>query len=306
MPNAWMIRSGRGAEFLHEFLSKNIAAIGWHDLESIATDDVASLKARLAECYPHYRKGQIAVTAGMLRRFRDEIAVGDRVVTYDPERRIYHLGTVTSDYRYDPEALPNLPQVRSVTWEQETARDDLKQSTRNKLGAISTLFSIDTEACADLENPKQQPEPAASSTTVTSDDESVEDDIIEDVGARALELIKDTVRSLDDRQMEDLLAGILRAMGYKSKVSPVGPDRGVDVTASPDGLGLEQPRIKAEVKHRPTTQMGAQDVRNFIATLRPGDSGLYLSTGGFSENHAMRPSGPTFRFGCLSSMTLSN
>ncbi|WP_410493863.1 hypothetical protein [Endozoicomonas sp. 8E] len=44
-------------------------------------------------------------------------------------------------------------------------------------------------------------------------------------------------------------------MGYKTRVSSKGPDRGVDVTAPPDDLGLTQPRIKAEVEHR-TGSMG--------------------------------------------------
>ncbi|MGY8691078.1 MAG: restriction endonuclease, partial [Verrucomicrobiales bacterium] len=66
-------------------------------------------------------------------------------------------------------------------------------------------------------------------------------------------------------------------------MSPVGPDRGVDVIASPDGLGLQDPRIKAEVKHRKNSRMGPQDVRNFIGALRPGDRGVYLSTGGFTR-----------------------
>ena len=46
---------------------------------------------------------------------------------------------------------------------------------------------------------------------------------------------------------------------------------GIDVIASPDGLGLEEPRIKVEVKHRAQTAMGAQDVRTFLSILRPGD-----------------------------------
>lgn len=82
--------------------------------------------------------------------------------------------------------------------------------------------------------------------------------------------------------MEELLASILRAMGYKAKVSPKGPDRGVDVIASPDGLGLTQPRIKAEVKHR-NGSMGAPVIRGFIGALREGDSGLFISTGGFTR-----------------------
>lgn len=50
--------------------------------------------------------------------------------------------------------------------------------------------------------------------------------------------------------MQDLVAGLLRAMGYKTRVSPSGPDRGKDIVASPDGFGFESPRIVVEVKHR--------------------------------------------------------
>ncbi len=39
-------------------------------------------------------------------------------------------------------------------------------------------------------------------------------------------------------------------MGYKTTVSEVGPDRGKDIAASPDGLMLTEPRIIVEVKAR--------------------------------------------------------
>ena len=83
--------------------------------------------------------------------------------------------------------------------------------------------------------------------------------------------------------MEELVASILRGMGYRTRISPQGPDRGVDVTASPDGLGLEEPRIKAEVKHRKNTSMGSQEIRSFLGGLREGDKALYVSTGGFTK-----------------------
>ena len=98
----------------------------------------------------------------------------------------------------------------------------------------------------------------------------------------ARELIKDKILILSDEEMEQLAAAILRAMGYRTRVTPRGPDRGVDVLASPDGLGLEEPRIKAEVKHRPAT-MGAQEIRSFLGGLREGDRALYISTGGFTK-----------------------
>lgn len=79
------------------------------------------------------------------------------------------------------------------------------------------------------------------------------------------------------------MAGMLRAMGYCARVTPKGPDGGRDVIASPDALGLESPRIVAEVKHRKGA-MRAPAVRSFIGGLRAGERGLYVSTGGFSKD----------------------
>ena len=82
--------------------------------------------------------------------------------------------------------------------------------------------------------------------------------------------------------MERLVAGMLKTMGYRARVMPKGPDSGRDVVASPDALGLESPRIVAEIKHR-RGAMGALAVRSFIGGLRAGDRGPYISTGGFTK-----------------------
>lgn len=106
--------------------------------------------------------------------------------------------------------------------------------------------------------------------------------IKEDTIAKAHEFIKDKVLQLNWQQMQELVAGVLRAMGYKTKVSAKGPDRGRDIVASPDGLGFEEPRIFVEVKHRGGA-MGAPEIRSFVGGLRGKDRGLYVSTGGFSK-----------------------
>ena len=84
-------------------------------------------------------------------------------------------------------------------------------------------------------------------------------------------------------QMQELVAGLLRAMGYKTKVSPPGSDLGRDIVASPDGFGLEQPRIVVEVKHRNQT-IGSQEIRSFLGGRHKDDKGLYVSTGGFTKD----------------------
>jgi restriction system protein len=83
--------------------------------------------------------------------------------------------------------------------------------------------------------------------------------------------------------MEELVAAVLRALGYKARVTPKGPDRGRDVIASPDGLGFQTPRVIAEVKHRPKDPIGATTIRSFLGGLREGDRGLFVSTGGFTR-----------------------
>lgn len=100
---------------------------------------------------------------------------------------------------------------------------------------------------------------------------------------KANEFIEDQIDGLDWQQMQELVAGLLRAMGYRTTVAEAGPDRGVDVFASPDGLGLEEPRIFVEVKHR-AKQIDAKEVRAFLGARKKGDRCLYVSTGGFSKD----------------------
>lgn len=103
-----------------------------------------------------------------------------------------------------------------------------------------------------------------------------------ETGTIGIERIKDRLLAVDPDDMEQLTAGLLRAMGYHARVTPKGPDGGRDVIASPDALGLEVPRIICEVKHRKGS-MGAPQLRAFIGGLRGGDRGLYVSTGGFTK-----------------------
>jgi restriction system protein len=221
------------------------------------------------------------MNTGQLFRFRHEMQKGDRVVTYDPGRRVYLLGTISGDYRWNPELDEDAKNARPVEWEGEISRDLLSVATKNSLGAISTLFLLPPEAAADLERAlgTQQPVPQSGS----EETDAGESDLFKDVQDRSIEFIKDHVSRLDWDAMQELVAGLLRAMGYKTQVSPSGPDRGKDIVASPDGFGFESPRIVVEVKHRGQA-MGSQQIRSFLGGRHPEDKGLYVSTGGFTKD----------------------
>jgi len=106
--------------------------------------------------------------------------------------------------------------------------------------------------------------------------------LLDNVKEQSKEYIKDRISRLDPYELQDLVAGVLRAMGYKARVSPPGADRGIDIIASPDGFGFEQPRIVVECKHRKTA-MGSQEIRSFLGGRHKDDKGLYVSTGGFTK-----------------------
>jgi restriction system protein len=116
-----------------------------------------------------------------------------------------------------------------------------------------------------------------------ADEEEEAPPFFDEVKAKADELIADLISHLDPYDFQDLVAAVLRAMGFRAVSSPPGADRGVDIVAHPDPFGFERPRIKVQVKHRQAT-VGGPDVRGFLGTLRSGDNGLYVSTGGFTRD----------------------
>lgn len=171
-----------------------------------------------------------------------------------------------------------------MKWEGSVSRDDLSTTTRNSLGSISTLFRPSDNASAEmlrlLDGEGQTTQPTQGTPALT--DETDSSQILQEYLDKSDEFIADQVAKLDWNQLQELVAGIVRAMGYRTRISERGPDRGVDVFASRDGLGLEEPRIFIEVKHRQGA-VDAPKIRSFLGGRRDGDRCLYVSTGGFSK-----------------------
>lgn len=283
MASMWMVRGDAGALY-DEFHEKGVAAIGWRQIAAHAKPGVSrkQLTELFAKAEPGLKHGTVVAGASQVWRFVNEIAVGDHVITYSPDNRTYLVGTITGPAEYKPEWKDTgMALARDVRWNsQELQRDALSQPTRNSLGSTLTVFKVPTPAAKEmLAEPKV-------TTTEAFMEGAAELDATEtaiDIEEQAREQIKDMVARLEPREMEQLVAGILRAMGFKTRVSPVGPDRGKDIIASPDGFGFRDPRIVVEVKHR-SGQMGAPTLRSFIGGRHPGDRGLYVSTGGFSRD----------------------
>lgn len=278
----WMVRS-EGGSLYDAFREQGVVAIGG-PLAAYAKPGIERKQLidhfRTAE--PQARYGTLLTGASQVWRFVNEIQAGYWVVTYSPANRTYLLGTVAgpSEFRAD-RADHGMGLVRPVTWQpRELLRDDLSTASKNSLGSTLTLFLVPEAAMKDVLAAR------AGKGSTPLEEVGADSDIADplaDIDAQALERIKDRVSELDWDDMQQLVAGILRAMGYKTQVSPPGADRGKDIVASPDGFGFEHPRIVVEVKHR-RGAMGSQDIRSFLGGRHKDDRGLYVSTGGFSKD----------------------
>ncbi|SEU27790.1 restriction endonuclease [Paenibacillus sp. NFR01] len=291
MRSMWLVRAGERAYLIDEFKEKQAVAIGWSELGDISTvNTLQEMKRLLKVTYPGFKEGKINITAGQIFRFVSEFKIDDQVITYNPEERLYYIGRINSNYEFKPNYITDKPHTRRINWEGTVSRDVLTASARNTLGSILTIISIPNDVQKELleqmvtgQTGSSQSRNQIELVQAETEEEAEELELIkEDVIEKSNEFIKDKIAKLDWEQMQELVAGILRGMGYKTRISPKGPDRGRDILASPDGLGLEEPRIIVEVKHR-SGHMGANEIRSFTGGLRVGDRGIYVSTGGFSK-----------------------
>lgn len=278
----WMVRAGEGAFLIDRFKNENQIVIGWEigDLSNVT--NLKEIKELIRKYFPEKKEGQVNIAASQISKFRFDFQIKDHVLSYDPQNRIYLVGEIVSDYIYDDTFYQDNPleycDVRKVNWLGTVNRDDLSTPTKNTLGSISTIFEINPDATKEILD-------ALKGVKHSEGEEGEDEELIiikQDILAKSREFIKDKMLELGWEEMQDLVAGILRAMDYKTIVSSKGPDRGRDIVASPDGLGLNEPRIVVEVKHR-KGQMGSPEIRSFTGGLRPSDKGLYVSTGGYTK-----------------------
>ncbi|SDQ66001.1 restriction system protein [Chryseobacterium soldanellicola] len=102
---------------------------------------------------------------------------------------------------------------------------------------------------------------------------------------QAIAGIKDYIRSKNAYEFQDMVAALLRAMGYHTPfISPKGKDGGLDIIAYNDPLGATTPRLKVQVKHRPDSSVPVDDIRSLTGLLnKDGDIGLFVTSGAFTS-----------------------
>lgn len=127
------------------------------------------------------------------------------------------------------------------------------------------------------------------STDAIDDDDSNEQDSVETPSV-TLEIAEENawaeveahLSGIPPYDFQKIVAGLLEGMGHHIEwEAPPGPDSGVDIHAAADGVAGR--RIKVQVKRRPDV-IPVDAIRSFRDTLRAGDTGLFVSIGGFTRD----------------------
>ena len=242
----WGIHAGKTGDADSLFINKNQVALGWAkigDLSNLAADREA-FKNKMKDAYSDKKTGAIPVNAGQLFRFVHKMKTGDLVAYPSKRDHQIHIGQITGDYIYNPDSEPSYPHHRSVIWLRHVPRTQFSQGALYELGSAMSFFQIKNyadEYRAAIEG-KKAPEPVA-------DDNATVAHIAEDIELNTKDFIlKRLSQELKGHPFAEFIAHLLGAMGYRCRVSPEGPDGGIDIIAHKDELGFEPPIIKVQIK----------------------------------------------------------
>ncbi|MFM8648536.1 MAG: restriction endonuclease [Actinomycetota bacterium] len=108
---------------------------------------------------------------------------------------------------------------------------------------------------------------------------------VEVAAEKAWDQIEAYLADMPPYKFQDLVAALLRAMGYFiAWKAEGGKDGGLDILAYSDPLGAAGPRIKVQVKRQAKLKVNVEGLRSFLAILGASDTGVYVSLSGFTSD----------------------
>ena len=138
------------------------------------------------------------------------------------------------------------------------------------------FFQVRTYAEEFLEALKGEvaPKPVAKDETVAQ--------VLADIEENTRDFVlKRLAQELKGHPLAEFVAHVLGAMGYRTRVSPEGPDGGVDIIAHKDELGFEPPIIKVQVKSGEGS-IGEPVVSALYGKVAASEFGLLVTLGTFT------------------------
>jgi len=275
--NVWGIHAGKTGDANSLFLEKNYIAVGWPKLGDLSKlkDEREAFKAKVAECYPEKKPGAIPNNAGQLYRFVHVAKVDDLLIYRSKQDHQIHIGRIAGDYKYNPKLEEGYPNLRPVTWLKALPRTRFTQGALYEIGSAMSFFQVKNYADEFVSAIEGLPAPTP------GEDETVSL-VAEEIEQNTRDFIlKQLAQELKGHPLADFVAHLLNAMGYRTRISPEGPDGGVDIIAHKDELGFEPPIIKVQVKSS-EGNISDHNVSALYGKIGQNEFGLFVTLGGFT------------------------
>lgn len=285
----WVVRAGRHGDQEETAVKEHVVCHAWNDLPDYsAYHTKEDLRQLYKSTYPGETPQQVNSGLGQVWRFAHEIQNGDIVALPLKTESAFMFGRVTGEYQYKRLA-PNVMHIRSVEWIGTVPRSVLPEDILFSMNSALTVFRVERNSAEERVNKILVLVSSTSKLTPEHIDlelSGLEDDGIFDLAETArdeiLKFIQDRFKS---HALARLVAAVLRAQGYKTKVSPPGPDGGVDILAGSGPLGFERPRLCVQVKSGVSAEGQAtfNQLRGVMSKF-DCEQGLLVSWGGFTKN----------------------
>jgi restriction system protein len=275
----WMVRAGRYGEQENTVIENNVVAIGWNELSDLSkAKNKDELKNLYKKAYPDEKQIVLISQVSQIWRFLKEIKVNDLVALPLKTKNTIQFGIIKSDYQYKIYS-DNVKHIRAVEWIKEVPRTEIDQDLLYSFGSLLTVCQIKRnnaekriKELIGLE--KGTKKPKAEEEAAVDIDEYAKDQITKYINQK-----------FKGHGLARLVDAILKAQGYTTKVSPPGPDGGVDILASGGMLGFDEPRICVQVKSTsaPVNVNVLRELRGVMSQVN-AKQGLLVSWGGFNNN----------------------
>jgi len=280
----WLIRAGKLGERESFALEKNCAIIGWEALPDLSNIKQRSqLKDLLCQNYPEEKPNTLRNWESQLWPFIQTIKVGDLVALPLKTRSIIAVGRVTGDYQYRRIAEGHF-HTRPVEWLKEFTRTQFDEDLRFSLGAFMTVCEISRNKAEErvkiMLSGKQRDITSSNEPMEASENEARKD--YESLSQDDIRL--HITKKFKGHKLAELIGGIFKAKGFEIRISPPGPDGGIDIIAGGGILGFGDPKLAIQVKSQ-DNPVDAKELREFRTSMKDSGAqhGLFVAWGGYNK-----------------------
>jgi restriction system protein len=284
----WVVRAGKHGEQQETAIKEGLVCHAWNELpdySAFRTKD--ELQPLYRATYPRETEKQVVSGLGQVWRFAREIQKGDLVALPLKTESSIVFGRISSEYKYKKVA-PNVMHIRDVEWLKTVPRSVFPKEILFSINSALTVFKVYRNDAENRVNKILTLAPLVSEVAVgkaEAENEGLTDDDTVNLEETARdEILKFIQAEFKEHDLARLVDAVLRAQGYKTEVSPPGPDGGVDILAGSGSLGFDQPRLCVQVK----SGSGAEGQKTFnellgVVSKFASQQGLLVSWGGFTN-----------------------